>query len=414
MADPASPVIPVTSAPVHSVVTSRRLIDPLERLALRKRIEDMEAMISLASDDYAARRSKLRRYLRWLSQACRRTETRVAPATVNLLAPEHEVELQKFIAAGFNTVVLNDVSSINTTTRTYTRLSEEVIATSLAAARKKNLSVIIGLGASPFTVSVGTPVIKSTALTPTQVAARIAIYSTHNEGEITGVYMLHDDVFLEKVAVATQLGWYFAVKQVTTNIPVYGIIGEFGANASENDMAAHYDRDAFDHLVFLMYPYNLGYVWKSIFNNAEQSHNIVNTVVDPDDQLRYYIDNYIAVMNARFFSGLKKRQTILPTIQAFNYLGEPAGKLVRPDDVQIQMEYTSDVIRATVTSQENNYAMGVFYWGLDPMAPYGLTSKIEWIEAARRANRHLRELAMCADHETCSMAYEVFDDGGIQ
>jgi len=49
----------------------------------------------------------------------------------------------------------------------------------------------------------------------------------------------------------------------------------------------------------------------------------------------HYVDQYVARMNERFFSGLRFGQLILLVVQAFYYQGEPDGHIPRPSDITI-------------------------------------------------------------------------------
>lgn len=362
---------------------------PLERLEVLAKIDQMELTIARASDDNTTRRERLKRYLRVLSRQCRIKEIRAALSTINLLDPANSVELERYIAAGFNTVVVED--KLGDDGQRWIQKSDQQIASELAVARSRNLNVILSLYAWVYG--------DIPAMTGDQVADRFSRWVREDEGELVGVYFLGDDVFLQQAPVAKQIEWRAGLRTVTNAVPVFGMIGEFGVNASAEDVTNLFSRDAFDHLLFLMYPYNLGVHW----GRGE----LDSRAVDPDEALHDYIDDYLEALNTKFFAGLRKRQLVIPVVQAFNYVGEAAGKLLRPDDVFIQMTYTSTRLREIVGTQDDNFSMTCFYWG-GMETPYGLRENEEFVEAARRANFDLREYASCGTHDACIMAHEVF------
>lgn len=375
-----------------------------ERQTLETEVKAMREAISTPSDTKADKENRLRRYLRTLGADCRRREIRMAPSTADLLSPGFSDDLARYIGAGFNCVVLNDTLTLGP--GGFIRMDETDIALRLSRARALNLDVLVYLYADDYPAD-GGPVL-SPAMTPAAITARMAIYDRLNEGEILGVYLLGDDVFLQEVPVETQLDWYWAVRAATNSIPVFGMIGEAGINADEQTREDYYSNLVFDHLIVLMYPYANGGIWTTLdSNDLPVSHEITTDVEDPDFQLREYIDAYVTEMDRLFLSGLKKRQMALFVAQGHWYDTDPLNKRVRPDDVFIQMDYAVTSLRVTEPKQSGTAAIGVFFWGELPGA-HSLNEDNEMLEHARRGNFSVKEIAGCSVHRACQMYHHVF------
>lgn len=364
---------------------------PEERIRVREEIKRTELVVARASDDFATRRSRFRRFLRILARPCRVTEMRSAIASMDLLNPTNTSDLDRYVAAGFNTVVVEDRADM-------TFRSESDIKRCVEVARSRNLSIML----SCYADTVGGTI---PALTRQQVADRLKLWVKYDEGDILGVFFLGDDAFLTMTPVARQQEWYAGVKDVTTSIPVFGMIGEF-ALARPELTASCFDTDAFDHLLVLCFPYNLGHHW---------GHDIGTDVPDADLQLQVYLQQYIDELSTGYLNSLHKGQQVTLCVQGFNYISagasEPLRKIVRASDVNIQMTYGSDLVRS-LPGQSNNFSMTVFWWGTLPNL-VGLRDNDVLTESAQRANYILSDDAACGPHLACQMAHEVFVGGEL-
>jgi hypothetical protein len=355
----------------------------------------MERSIRRATDDAVTSRMRLGRYLRVLARPYMVHQTRVALASMDLLVPENATELDRYVAAGFNTVVVEHRRWNGTS---YTELTGDQIRTKLHLARSRGLSIIVSCYAD-----VNGPI---PALTKTQVKDRMKLWADNDEGDVIGVFFIGDDNFLTQTPSALQKEWRAGLREVTTSVPVYGMIGELSINALPEHREEFFDTRAWDHLMVLMYPYNLGDRWETEnYLGQMVNHEISNNIKDADQQLRDYIDDYISELNRLYLSQLDFHQQILLVTQGFNYVGEPDGKIVRPEDVQIQIEYAPAVLR-TLRTQRDNYSCAVFWWGSTPGLT-GLRDNLQLTEAARRANKALQMTGSCNQHLTCAMSFEV-------
>jgi hypothetical protein len=160
------------------------------------------------------------------------------------------------------------------------------------------------------------------------------------------------------------------------------MIGEFGFNASPEEVAQYFDPNAFDHLIVLMFPLNIGEVTGVSLDTA--------TSADPDADMRQYVQRYLTRMGEKFISRLDRDQLAVLLIQAFAYNGEPAGHVPRPADIQIQATFGNALMRE-IAGQERNRALAYFLWDGSRAGMCGLWQRPDWRGAAEDANRSWNE-----------------------
>lgn len=308
------------------------------------------------------------------------------------LIAESEIDLYR--AAGFNTMTVFDVEGTNDSGTAWKFKSEEQVRTETAFARDHGLPLILGMAVEPFTAAISknphefatTGIVVNGAIpqaTDNAIRERIALWKQYGDDVLIGVFPWYDDVFWQTVDVDRQRHVYRLIKDMAPDWYVFGMIGEFGFNATDEDVARYYDPDAFDHLIVLMYPFNVGAgVTGFPLDNIASS--------DPDGDLTRYVDRFVARMNERFFSHLKRRQLILLVVQSFYYTGEPAGHIPRAKDVEIMVRRGNDRIRE-LAGQQFNHAAAFFSWGAQGCEPNGMLQRPEWRIAAQNVNEQLEE-----------------------
>ena len=295
-------------------------------------------------------------------------------------------DLAIYRSAGFNALVVFDVNGYDTTGTSWDYKAEAQVREETAFARAQNMPLIIGLAVEPHAAAVTSasesarrpltfaPQLRASnavipAATDDEIVSRIALWKHYGDDIVLGVFPWYDDVFWQNVEVDRQRHVYGIIKNVARDWYVFGMIGDFGFNASDADVARFYDPAAFDHLILLMYPYNVGGTVTGF-----PLDNVASR--DPDGDIARYVDRYIDRMTEKFFSRLGPRQLVLLVVQAFYYVDEPDGHKPRAGDIDIMARRGSERLR-TVAGQERNFSTAYFYWGGEP-AIVGIAQRPDW------------------------------------
>lgn len=276
---------------------------------------------------------------------------------------ERDDEIAAYIAAQFNTVVLYD-------TENGLLKSEERIAFEIGFARSHGLHVLLGKATEsvhaahhsrrPFALSA------SGEVSDDEIRDRLALWDTYGHDLIAGVFFLHDDAFLIHATAERQRHLYELSHDVVRDWPVFGMIGGGGIEATAEEIARYYDRDAFDDLIVIVYPFNVAI---SIF-----------------DDVQSYIDDYLSRIGSKFV--LKDGQQMLIVIQAFAYEGEEAAHV--PLGANITAEAAA--VRAAlqrIDGQQRNASLAYFLWDGSRAGMFGLWQRRDWIDAAQQVNNIL-------------------------
>ena len=305
-----------------------------------------------------------------------------------------ESEMSLYRGAGFNTMSVFDVEGTNDSGTAWKFKSEEQVRTETAFARDHGLPLILGMAVEPYTPAItknphefaAMGVVANGSIPPATddaIRERIALWKQYGDDVLVGVFPWYDDVFWQTVDVDRQRHVYRLIKDIAPDWYVFGMIGEFGFNATDEDVARYYDPNAFDHLIVLMYPFNVGADLTGF-----PLDNIASS--DPDGDLTRYVDRFVARMNERFFSHLNRRQLILLVVQSFYYTGEPAGHIPRAMDVEIMINRGNGRIRE-LAGQGGNHSAAFFSWGEKGSEPNGMTQRPEWRGAAHNVNDQLAQ-----------------------
>ncbi len=297
---------------------------------------------------------------------------------------EGEDEIGAYIAAGFNTVVLYD-------TENGLLKSEQRVAFETTFARAHGLRIILGKATEPLTATtperaasgashrrkrtLGAPL--SASASDAEIRERLRLWDRYGNDLIVGVFFLHDDAFFIRTSVERQRHLYELARQTVPDFDVFGMIGEFGFAASSEDIQRYFDPTAFDHLIMLMYPLNLGYVTGMPLNTISSP--------DPDAEMHLYVNRYITRMNERFIQRLRPGQLTILVVQTFTYDGEPAGHVPRRSDVTIQASLGTDLLRE-LPGQEGNRSIAYYLWDGSRSGMSGLLQRTDWNDAAEQVN----------------------------
>lgn len=297
---------------------------------------------------------------------------------------EDEDEIHAYIDAGFNTVVLYD-------TENGSLKSEERIAFETSFVRTHGLSIILGKATEPFFAATSEHAVAaetrrqkrslgvaaSAAVSDDEISDRLRLWDRYANDLIVGVFFLHDDAFYIRASVERQRHLYDLARKSVPDWDVFGMIGEFGFAASAEDVDRYFDAAAFDHLIMLMYPLNLGYVTAMPLDTISSA--------DPDADMRLYVRRYIEGMGERFIKRLEPGQLTVLVVQAFAYDGEPAGHIPRPSDVAIEASLGTELLRE-LPGQEANRAVAYFLWDGARGGMWGLLQRGDWTGAAENVN----------------------------
>jgi hypothetical protein len=297
---------------------------------------------------------------------------------------EGEDEIRAYVDAGFNTVVLYD-------TENGLLKSEERIAFETGFARAHGLRIILGKATEPLTAV--TPertasaashhrkrtlaAASSAVVSDDEIRARLHLWDRYAADRIVGVFFLHDDAFFIRTSVDRQRHLYELARRTVPDWDVFGMIGEFGFSASAEDVERYFDPAAFDHLIMLMYPLNLGYVTEMPIDTIASP--------DPDADMKRAVHRYITHMGKRFIQRLRPGQLTILVVQTFTYHGEPAGHIPRSSDVTIQASLGTDLLRE-LPGQEGNRSLAYFLWDGSRSGMSGLWQRTDWADAARQVH----------------------------
>ena len=308
---------------------------------------------------------------------------------------EQDDEIAAYVSAGFNTVVLYDTEESSDSGVGLLK-SEERIAFEVGFARAHGLHILLGKATEPVTSQVtdggrtarllgvsgqrlhAFAAAGTAAVSDEEIRDRLSLWDRYGHDEILGVFFLHDDAFLIHAGVERQLHLYNLAHETVPDWYVLGMIGEFGFDASAEEVARYFDPSAFDHLIVLMFPLNIGDVTGVRLDTVSSA--------DPDADMRQYVQRYVTRMGEKFISRLNPDQLAVLLIQAFAYNGEPAGHVPRPADIQIQATVGNALVRE-IAGQERNRAVAYFLWDGGNGAMFGLWQRPDWRAAAEDANR---------------------------
>lgn len=303
--------------------------------------------------------------------------------------PDGDNLMNAYRNLGFNTVVISDHPGINDDGWIY--MTEAEIETAILQARKYNMNIILSLIAQEFG--------DQDELTGTQLAERFALWMKYDKGDIIGLYMVGDDIFLGNVPASRQIEWRSAVRSVSTDVPVFGILGEVSLTADEEDRDLYFSPWAYDHLLVMSYPFNLTH--NEIYGQAilDEIHIVDPTVPVLDStsptietDLRNYYKAYFTLMNERFISKMQPGKRVVPVIEAFKYTGAAAGEHPEGRDILQTVDEVSTIVR-DLSGDDDWAAMTYFHWGQLGDEPSGMVSHREWWDSVKLANSHLQRSA---------------------
>jgi len=287
---------------------------------------------------------------------------------------EQNDEIAAYVAAQFNTLVVYD-------TEGSLPKSEERIAFETGFARAHGLQLLLGKpteAQSPLLPGRRRAVITKNEAQDDEIRERLLLWNFFGSDVLAGVFFLHDDAFLLRTTVERQRHLYELSHATIPDLPVFGIIGEFGFDASQDDVDRYFDPSAFDHVFVLMYPLNAGYL-TGVHLDSVQSP-------DPDAAMRDYVRRYVVRMGERFISRLHPGQLAILVIQAFAYDIEPVGHVPRSSDIMIEAISGTDLLR-TMSGQEGNHAIAYFLWDGSRGGMFGLWQRRDWMSTAESVNR---------------------------
>ncbi|HEX8154027.1 MAG TPA: hypothetical protein VF698_12915 [Thermoanaerobaculia bacterium] len=306
------------------------------------------------------------------------------------IAPGPAAITSEFVARqrseGLNAVLLYDLTGFD---GDWQRPDEAAIARQLAIVREHGMAAIVSLPAL-----VPQPDGTNRSIPDDLLRERLRVWSRNERGEIAGFFFVHDDMAYLQTPASEQRRWLAIAREIAPTIPVLGIVGEFALRRTDR---FYWDAQAFDHLLWIVYPYNLSSVW-----NRALDHTATD---DPDGELTRYLADYTAAMKAALFDTLAPGQLIVPIIQTFTYEGEPPGSKPRPRDITLQVRTINRELRTTLR-QRDNFAMTYFYAVKsranvpypEPLGIYdvdGWTDAVigenQWLELMRRAWETVRE-----------------------
>lgn len=268
-------------------------------------------------------------------------------------------------AERFNTILLYDFDSFD---GDWARPPAATVAARLELAREFGMSVVVWL---PALIPRGDG--SHVPVAPELLRERLRLW---NDPQVIGIFFVPDDLALVRTPAALQREWLALAREVTT-IPILSIVGEFALTTTTREW---WDPAAFDHLLWINYPFNLGKLDHTAF-------------ADADAALVSYVRNYTAAMKAALFDTLAPGQLILPLIQTFTYPGEAPGSVPRARDIALTAHITHLELQTTL-GQTDNFAMAWFYAtasGTRPPypEPLGIYEMPEWLEPVVRANEWL-------------------------
>ena len=297
---------------------------------------------------------------------------------------EGEDEIRAYLDAGFNTVVLYD-------TENGLLKSEERIAFETSFVRDHALRIILGKATEPLAAGAPQPTAStashrrmrtvaaaaSAAVSDDEIRERLRLWDLYANDLIVGVFFLHDDAFFIRTSVERQRHLYEIARQTVPDWDVFGMIGECGFAATAADVERYFDPTAFDHLIMLMYPLNVGEM-------TGMQLDVISSP-DPDAEMRRYVNRYISGMGERFIKRLRPGQLAILVVQAFAYEGDSAAHIPRQSDIAIQASLGTDLLRA-MPGQERNRSIAYYLWDGSRAGMSGLWQRRDWASAAEEVN----------------------------
>jgi hypothetical protein len=315
-----------------------------------------------------------------LSRYDRLRSARVAPGPIT------DVVLRRQTEAGLNAAMLTDLGGWDAAARGWRRADEATIAQQLELARQYDLSVFVEIPAvvvvPPATAGESNGLVQ---LSDSEFRERIGLWSRYAREEIIGVFFVTDDPFLLEIAATDLERWSSISRQTAPELPILGLAGEYVLPMTAQQRAVHWAPAAYDGLLLLNYPYNLGGVWGHPLDHQKSP--------DPDGALAAYESAYIEAMRQALLKDLQPQQIVVPVIQTFYYTGDAPGSIPRQRDIEIQSRLVHAAMQNAL-GQGDNYAMGYYYDGPDeqpyPFAiPRGIDSVPSWSETIAGENAWL-------------------------
>jgi hypothetical protein len=381
--------------------------DPLLHLKTAKIGKELEDRLALASDDADRRKERTRDAIRIGSRRARVSYLRAAANTDFSRRPDGDNQLNAYRNLGFNTVVLSDQLG-HDENGTWTYMTDEQIQTAVLQARKYNMNIIVSIIANHFTVGE----VEVPALSAEEVKERFSKWVACDRGDIIGVYLLGDDNFLILEPVENLRAWRLAVREVLDDVAVLGLMGEFCLLADAETRDQFFAPDTFDHMLLTVYPYNLSnhpvygpqiIAQLQIKDPSVVALDNVTSVTPNGDQLRY-LNAYFALVEERFTADFYPSQRIIPIVEAFEYVGEGAGKFPVPEDIETAVETSVERVREIFDDDGQWSAVTMFQWGAgEDTFPAGLAARPLWWDAVKFANTDL-ELSTKIVLESCLLS----------
>lgn len=381
--------------------------DPLLYLRTAKLGKELEDRIALASDDATRRKERMHEAIRVGGRRNRVSYLRGAAGTDFSRRANGDNQLNAYRNLGFNTVVLNDQLG-HDSNGVWTYMTDAQIEAAVLQARKYNMNIILAIIANHFMVGE----VEVPALSAAKVKERFAKWAAHDKGDIIGVYFLSDDNFLVLEQVANLRAWRLAVREVLDDVAVFGLMGEFCLLADAESRDQFFAPDTFDHMLLTAYPYNLS-------NHATYGPLIIDqlqikdphivalnnaTSTTPTGDLTRYLAAYFALVEERFVVDFYPSQRIIPIIEAFEYVGEDAGKFPKPDDIETAVEVCVEAVREMFDDDGEWSAVTMFQWGNNgDTFPAGLADRPAWWDATKFANTDL-ERSTKITKESCLLS----------
>lgn len=285
-------------------------------------------------------------------------------------------QLRAYTGAGFNTLTVYDVNGYAEFGAGWAFKDEDQIRAETSFAREKGLPLVLGMAVEP----IDTPAGRIAEATDDEIRARVRLWKAWGDDMVIGIFPWYDDVFYHQVDVGRQLQISRLIHEIAPDWYVFGMVGEYGFKAEDDEVRLRYDPAAFDHLIVLMYPYDLCYALGLSLDH--------DTSADADADLTRYVDYYINGMEEKFFRHLRPGQMVVLVGQAFYYSGEVQGRIPRGRDIEIMMRRGTQRIRQ-IAGQEHNYSAAYFHWGAEGSGIVGLSERADWLDAVREFHASL-------------------------